>query len=46
MTLCDYETCSFIHDVSLVGLDSYDQKMDRNDDASVDIYFGVNPPAG
>ena len=26
-TLYDYETCSFIRDVSLVGLDSYDQKV-------------------
>jgi hypothetical protein len=44
-TLYDYEMCSFIRDVSLVGLDSYDQKMHRNDDGSVDIYFGVKPPA-
>jgi hypothetical protein len=40
--LYDYETCSFIRDVSLVGLDSYDQKMRRNDDGSVDDYLHIN----
>ena len=27
------------------GLDSYDQKMQRNSDGSVDIYIGPKPPA-
>jgi hypothetical protein len=46
VTLYDLETCSFIRDVTLVGLDSYDQKMHRNDDGSVDLYFGPKPPTG
>lgn len=45
VTLYDRETCAFIRDVSRSGLDSYDQKMHRNDDGSVDIYFGPKPPA-
>jgi hypothetical protein len=44
VTLYDHETCSFIRDVNRVGLDSYDQKMHRNNDGSVDIYFGPQPP--
>jgi hypothetical protein len=46
VTLYDHETCSFIRDVNGVGLDSYDQKMHRNNDGSVDIYFGPKPPTG
>jgi len=46
VTLYDLETCSFIRDVALVGLDSYNQKMHRNADGSVDLYFGPKPPAG
>jgi Protein of unknown function (DUF1214) len=46
VTLYDHETCSFIRDVNRVGLDSYDQKMHRNNDGSVDIYFGPKPPTG
>jgi hypothetical protein len=46
VTLYDLETCGFIRDVTSVGLDSYDQKMHRNDDGSVDLYFGPKAPAG
>jgi hypothetical protein len=28
------------------GLDSYDQKVQKNADGSVDIYVGPKPPAG
>ena len=46
VTPYDLETCSFIRDVVLVGLDSYDQKMHPSADGSVDLYFGPKPPAG
>jgi hypothetical protein len=46
VTLYDLETCSFIRDVMHVGLDSYDQKMHRNPDGSVDLCFGSKAPAG
>ena len=38
LTLYDQETCAFIRDMPRAGLDSYDQKMQRNADGSVDIY--------
>jgi hypothetical protein len=44
--LYELETCSFIRDVASVGVDSYDQKMRRNDDGSVDLYFGPKDPSG
>jgi hypothetical protein len=46
LTLYDRETCGFIRNVPHAGLDSYDQKMQRNADGSVDIYIGPKPPAG
>ena len=46
LTLYDRETCGFILNMSRAGLDSYDQKMQRNADGSVDIYIGPKPPAG
>jgi hypothetical protein len=46
VTLYDLETCSFIRDVASVGLDSYDQKMHRNGDGSVDLYFAPKAPSG
>jgi len=46
VTLYDLETCSFIRDVTVVNLDSFDQKMHRNADGSVDLYFGPKSPAG
>jgi hypothetical protein len=46
LTLYDRETCGFIRDVPRAGLDSYDQKMQKNADGSVDIYIGPKPPAG
>ena len=41
-----HATCSFIRDVASVGLDSSDQKMNRNGDGSVDLHFGPKVPAG
>jgi len=46
LTLYDRETCAFIRDMPRAGLDSFDQKMQRNPDGSVDIYIGPKPPAG
>jgi hypothetical protein len=46
LTLYDRETCGFIRDMPRAGLDSYDEKMQKNADGSVDIYVGLRPPAG
>jgi hypothetical protein len=46
LTLYDRETCGFIREMPRAGVDSYDQKMHRNADGSVDIYIGAKPPAG
>jgi hypothetical protein len=46
VTIYDLETAGFIRESSRVGVDSYDQKMRRNVDGSVDVYFGPAAPAG
>jgi hypothetical protein len=46
LTLYDRETCAFIRDMPRAGIDSYDQKMQKNADGSVDIYIGPQPPGG
>lgn len=46
LDLYDRETCAFIRDMPRAGLDSFDQKMQRNADGSVDIYIGPRAPAG
>jgi hypothetical protein len=46
LTLYDRETCAFIRDMPRAGIDSYDQKMQKNADGSVDIYIGPKPPSG
>jgi hypothetical protein len=46
LTVYDHETSGFIRETKVVGLDSYDQKMKRNADGSVDLYVGPKPPAG
>ena len=38
VTLYDLDTCCLIRDMSRPGIDSYDQKMTRNADGSVDLY--------
>jgi hypothetical protein len=46
ITLYDLDTACFIRDMPSPGLDSYNQKMQRNADGSVDIYIGPNAPSG
>jgi hypothetical protein len=45
-TAYDRESCAFIRESPRVGLDSYDEKMWKNADGSVDLYFGPKPPDG
>ncbi|WP_158789239.1 DUF1254 domain-containing protein [Granulicella sp. L46] len=45
-TAYDLDTACLIRDMPNPGLDSYNQKMQRNPDGSVDIYYGPTPPAG
>jgi hypothetical protein len=40
------DDAAFIRDAPRVELNSYDQNMVKNDDGSVDIYFGPEAPAG
>ena len=44
-TVYDLETAAFVRDSPRVELNSYDQKMKRNQDESVDVYFGSTAPA-
>ena len=46
VTLYDLDTACLIRDMPIPGLDSYNKKMKRNADGSVDIYFGLKPPVG
>ena len=46
LTLYDRDTCGFILNMPRAGLDSYDQKMQKNADGSVDIWLGPVAPAG
>lgn len=46
ITAYDLDTSCLIRDMPVPGLDSYNQKMKRNADGSVDIYFGPKAPAG
>lgn len=46
LTLYDRETCGFIRNMPRTGIDSYDQKIQKNADGSIDIYIGPKPPAG
>jgi hypothetical protein len=45
VTAYDLDTACLIRDMPSPGLDSYNRKMRRNADGSVDIYFGPAPPA-
>jgi hypothetical protein len=45
-TVYDLDTACLIRDIPIPGLDSYNQKMHRNGDGSVDIYFGPKAPSG
>ena len=46
ISLYDRATCGFIREMPRAGLDSYDQKVAKNEDGSVDIYIGPKSPAG
>jgi len=46
LTLYDHETCGFIREMPRPGIDSYDEKVQKNADGSVDIYIGPKPPGG
>jgi hypothetical protein len=46
VTVYDAVTCCFIKEAPVLALDSYNPDMKRNDDGSVDIYFGPKAPAG
>jgi len=46
VTVYDLETAGFLRHSPRVGLDSYDQKMRRNGDGSVDVCFGPEPIPG
>ena len=45
VTVYDLDTACFIRDLPNPGLDSYNQKMRRDADGSVNIYFGPKAPA-
>jgi hypothetical protein len=42
----DAATSAFIRESPVVGLDSYNQKLKKNTDGTVDVYFAPKPPAG
>lgn len=42
----DAGIAAFIRDAPVVGIDSYNQKMKKNADGTVDIYFAPKPPPG
>ncbi len=42
----DAETAAFIREVPVVGIDSYKQKLKKNSDGTVDIFFAPKPLAG
>lgn len=42
----DLDTAGFIRESPVVGIDSYNSKMVKNEDGSVDIYFGPKTPPG
>jgi hypothetical protein len=44
VTVYDLETAGFVWKAPVVELNSYDQKMRRNADGTVDVYFGPKAP--
>ena len=46
MTVYSLKTSSFFLNSTHLTLSSLDQEMKRNDDGSVDFYFGPQAPAG
>ena len=45
-TVYDLETATFIPESSRVEISTYDHTVERNNDGSVDVWFGPTPPAG
>lgn len=45
-TIYDRETAGFIRKASRVEINSYDQKLQKNEDGSIDLYFGPQAPKG
>lgn len=46
VTIYDLATAGFIRESPTLCLDSYNQKMEKNADGSVDVYFGPTAPVG
>ncbi len=46
VTVYDVATAGFIRESPRVGIDSYNEQAVRNEDGSMDIYFGPLAPAG
>jgi hypothetical protein len=46
VTAYDLETACFIRNVPRPGVDSYDTEMQKNEDGSIDVYFGPKAPEG
>jgi hypothetical protein len=46
VTAYDLETASYLRDVPRSSIDSSTAALRKNDDGSVDIYFGPKAPAG
>ena len=45
-TIYDTETSCFIRDSPRLGVDSYDPRVQRNPDGSVEVFVGPKPPIG
>jgi hypothetical protein len=46
VTVYDLATAAFTRDSPRIAIDSYDSRVRRNDDGSIDIHFGPASPAG
>jgi len=46
ITTYDLESASYLRDIEPSSIDSTMPSVKRNDDGSIDIYFGPNPPLG
>jgi hypothetical protein len=46
MTVYDSDTQAFIRDSPRQSIDSYDTRAQKNDDGSLEIYFGSEAPTG
>jgi hypothetical protein len=46
VTVYDLETAAFVREAPRVEINSYDEKVKKNGDGSVDVFFGPSPRAG